>query len=284
MLSVSLSRVVQLVALLGGAAVAMFVIALSPWVEGLEARLSLLGLAAFTALQMARYSTIRLRLHGDGFQVHRLLGEVTGSAEDFIGWRHGLSGTAQLLLRDGLRWIELPAFTGGDTLDEDIERWVRTFLPVVDATALAAVRRGAELSRAHARSLLDRSLSDASSEGFYGGTADLALARAARAVAVHRDFEARSSLEALLPRLPLPSVAAAYVFDALRQLGNASTAAALERVLARYKPEKQHLARAFCAVAATAQRPTLQTLLSDEDRFVQRQAEQAIRRLQSGSA
>jgi hypothetical protein len=280
LMSVPLARVVGVIIALGGMGVLLIALALSPWRLDAETRMVLLVLAVTGMVVAAHITSTRLRFQGKSFEVHRLFSESRGSAEEFLGWRSGLfSDHAHLLRREDLRWVDLPALDWSESLNSDRYRWLYTYLPGIDGKALRTVRRRSELPPGTARMLIDRPLPELPQGEFYGRPEDVDLARAARAIAKFRYTDARDSLERLLPRLPQPSVATAYVFDALRSVGTQETAAALERVMERYRQERAHLARAFGALATRAERPTLERMQHDEDRFVRHQAREALRRL-----
>jgi hypothetical protein len=183
------------------------------------------------------------------------------------------------LRRKDLRWIYLPTIFPSPLPDGDTERWIMTFLPRVYPAGVRKVRHGSDLSSGTARHLLEQTL-PASAEDFYESEVDLKLACAARAIEKYRYFEARSSLETLLPRLPPLSVAAPYLFDALRSVGGASTPAVLAEVVGRFERDRWHHVQALCACATPGQQGLLERLRGDSDWFVAREAGRALERLQ----
>jgi hypothetical protein len=266
---------------LGGAALGLFWVAASWSGPGWAESVVLASLGCVCGFMAVRGGP-RLSLKGDSFELQGVFKNARGRAAEFLGWSSSLRGGILLLRREDLRWVHLPQTMPGSD-DAVTLRWALTFLPSVDSGYRRQLRGAAEPSRKLAISRLQAPLA-ASSSNFEASPRDLELASAALAVAKHGYVEARGALHAVVEALPLPSVSAPYVMDALRVVGDASSAALLAHLAPKYDTRgRGHYARALCELATTQQRDLLQELSLASDLFVRCAARRALARLAAGA-
>lgn len=262
---------------LGGAALVLLWLAVvyatrSRWENAL-----VFGALGLICGYMAARGGTRILLRGDAFELQGLLENTSGRAADFIGWASALRGGILLLRRDDLRWVRLPQVMVGSD-DRETVRWALTFLPSVDSDAINDLRSAPEPSRSLALSRLQAPPGPVP-EIFDRAPRSLELACAARTVERRGYVEARASLHALLEQLPAASLAAVFVLDALRVVGDASSAALLARLAEKFATRSQgHYARALGALATPAERATLLELSRSEDVFVRETSRRALAR------
>lgn len=238
------------------------------------------GMAALMGYGAIRGSRIRVHLCGSSFDVQGIWRDGVGTSSEFLGWDPHVTGQARLLRRRDLKYVYLPAVDGGPEPDTATKCWLMTYLPVVDPLLIPRLRGAALLSSMAVRHQLAKPL-PADLGAFHGSSHDFELALAARSAEQGRYFDARLSLEDLLRRLPARSFAAQFVFDALRVVGDESSAILIWSAAPGFRSVQAHWGRCFCALATERQRAELEALLYAEDWCVQRDAQRALRRLGS---